>query len=142
MDRHQRRAFEIILGHFLLTFVQEAVTSPLDEPHDRRVFNNQKKLLYKLLEKDGQSSPQTICLLHGPGGSGKTTVIDLTLEYAREYCSFFDGIEFNSITIVVTALTGVAATIIRGETTHAAVYLNQKRNYNLNKWKCGTIQGF
>jgi hypothetical protein len=29
---------------------------------------------------------------------------------------------------VVTALTGVAATILRGETTHAAAYLNQDRN--------------
>ena len=127
LDQHQRRAFEIILGHFLLTFVQEAITSPRDALQDRRVFNTQKAQLYKLLEKDRRSSPQTICLLYGPGGCGKTTVIDLTLEYAREYCSFFDTIEFNSRTIVVTALTGVAATIIRGETTHAAVYLNQTK---------------
>ena len=127
LDQQQRRAFEIIIGHFLLTFVLEAVSSSMDEPHSRRVFNKQKSQLYKLLEKDSQSSTQTICLLYGPGGSGKTTVIDLTLEYAREYCSFFDEVEFNARTIVVTALTGVAATIIRGETTHAAVYLNQRK---------------
>jgi hypothetical protein len=66
-------------------------------------------------------------LLHGPGGSGKTAVIDLLMEYAREYCSYLDNFEFTSRTIVVTAMTGVAATILLGETTHSAVYLNQKR---------------
>lgn len=74
-----------------------------------------------------RQSDQLICLLHGPGGSGKTAVNDLLMEYAREYCSYLDHFEFTSRTIVVTAMTGVAATILMGETTHSAVYLNQKR---------------
>ena len=49
------------------------------------------------------------------------------MEYAREYCTFFDNYEFNSRTIVLTTMTGVAATILLGETTHAAVYLNQQK---------------
>ena len=33
---------------------------------------------------------------------------------------------FTSRTIVITALSGVAATLILGETTHSALYLNHK----------------
>jgi ATP-dependent DNA helicase PIF1 len=49
------------------------------------------------------------------------------LEYAREYCSYVEGVTFTCRTIVVTALTGVAATILQGETTHSAAFLNQSR---------------
>jgi hypothetical protein len=63
----------------------------------------------------------------GLGGRGKLTVMDLVIEYAQEYCSFMDNYQFTSRTIVVTAMTGVAATILLGETTHSAVHLNQKR---------------
>jgi hypothetical protein len=49
------------------------------------------------------------------------------MEYAREYCALLDNYEFNSRTIVVTAMTGVAATILLGEMTHLAVYLNQQK---------------
>ena len=34
---------------------------------------------------------------------------------------------FNSRTIVVTAMLGVAATLLLGETTHSAVYLNRRK---------------
>ena len=61
-----------------------------------------------------------------PGGSGKATVIDLVVKYAAEYCGYIENFEFTPRTILVTAMTGVAATILLGETTHAAVYLNQK----------------
>ena len=91
-------------------------------------FAREKRLLEKLVEKQRRGSEQLICLLHGPGGSGKTTVIDLVMEYAREYCSFMDNYTFSSRTIVVTAMTGVAATLLMGETVHSAVYLNQKKN--------------
>ena len=79
---------------------------------------------------------QLICLLHGPGGSGKTTVIDLIMEYSREYCSYMDNYEFTSRTIIVTAMTGVAATLLLGETTHSAVYLNQKRPIEAGQVDC------
>ena len=128
LDRQQRRAFEVILGHFLLTFCTEAVTNMTDPRGDRAAFNTHKSDILLLIEKTSEDSTQTICLLYGPGGCGKTTVIDLVLEYAREYCSYLEGVHFDARTIVVTALTGVAATILRGETTHAAVYLNQERN--------------
>ena len=70
---------------------------------------------------------QLIGCLHGPSGCGKSKVIELVMEYAREYCSFLPHVTFTARTIVVTAMTGVAATIIKGETTHGALCLNQQK---------------
>ena len=69
---------------------------------------------------------QFICCLHGPAGSRKSTVIELVLLYAREYCSYLPNVIFCHNTIVVTAMTGVAASLICGETMHGALFLNQK----------------
>jgi len=59
------------------------------------------------------------------GGSGKTTVVDLVVEHAREFCDHMNH-NFTSRTIVITAMTGVAATILMGDTLHSAVCLNQR----------------
>jgi hypothetical protein len=128
LDRGQRRAFEILTSTFILIFF--SVEPEQTESRGQRVrhsFIREKKQLERLADVRKRGSNQLICLLHGPGGSGKTAVIDLLMEYAREYCSYLDNFEFTSRTIVVTAMTGVAATIILSETTHSAVYLNQKR---------------
>jgi hypothetical protein len=128
LDRDQRRAFEIIICTFLLTFFETA--PPVSEgriPGMRHVLVSERRKLSNLGDVKKRGSSQLLCLLHGPGGSGKTTVIDLIVAYASEYCSFLDNYEFSSRTILVTAMTGVAATILLGETTHGAVYLNQKK---------------
>jgi hypothetical protein len=128
LDRGQRRAFEIMVATFILTFY---IGAP--QPTESRVrgqrhsFITEKKRLQLLADVRKRKSDQLICLLHGPGGSGKTAVIDLLMEYAWEYCSYLEHFEFTSRTIVVTAMTGVAATILLGQTTHSAVYLNQRR---------------
>ena len=54
-------------------------------------------------------------------------MIELVLLYAKEYCSYLPNVIFCRNTIVVTAMTGVTATLICGETTHGALYLNQKQ---------------
>ena len=67
---------------------------------------------------------QLICLLHGPGGSGKSTVINLVKSYAKEYCDLI-GHPFTVRTIVTTAMSGVAATLLNGETAHSALAMNR-----------------
>ena len=78
------------------------------------------------MEETKRGSSQLLCFLHGPGGSGKTTVVNLAMEYAHDYCEHLD-FPFTSRTIVITAMTGVAATILLGEMTHSAMHLNQKK---------------
>ena len=139
LDRRQRRAFEIIAGSFVLTFFTEASQ---DDSFGRgfrsrfQSFFSEKIRLERLVEQNKRGDSQLICLLHGPGGSGKTTVIDLVVEYAREYCDYMEDFQFTSRTIVVTAMTGVAATILLGETTHSAVYLNQKKPLEAEQIEC------
>jgi len=89
-------------------------------------LSSQKNKLNKLAYRKSRGARQLICLLHGPGGSGKTAVIDLTLEYCREFCGFIEGFKFTPQTIVVSALSGVAATNLLGDTIHRSAYLCQK----------------
>jgi hypothetical protein len=83
--------------------------------------------LKRLADVGKRQSDPLIHLLYGPGSSGKAAGIDLLMEYAHEYGSYLDNFEFPSRIIVVTAMTGVAATILMGERTHSPAYLNQKR---------------
>ena len=78
------------------------------------------------LSKLSNNTEQLICCLHGPAGSGKSTVIELVLLYAQEYCLYLPNVMFCRNTIVVTTMTGVTATLICGESMHGALFLNQK----------------
>ena len=46
-------------------------------------FVNEKSRLEQLVESQRMNSNQLILFLHGPGGSGKSTVTDLVLVYAE-----------------------------------------------------------
>jgi len=51
-------------------------------------------------------------------------VINLVKAYAMEFCDLL-GHPFTLRTIVVTAMSGVAATLLHGETTHMSMGLNR-----------------
>ena len=116
----------MIIGSFVLTFYDEAKRDNNRSARTRSLFVNEKSRLEQLVESQRMNSNQLILFLHGPGGSGKSTVIDLVLAYAEEYCKMYEEFVFTSRTIVITALSGVAATLILGETTHFGLYLNTK----------------
>jgi hypothetical protein len=127
LDAGQKQAFEIFVSSFILTFYAQTSATSFNRDCDASLaYLREKQKLEKLADNEKRNSDQLICLLHGPGGSGKMTVMDLLLEYAWEYCSYIEDFTFSSRTIVVTAMSGVAATLLLGETTHAAVYLNKK----------------
>jgi len=123
LDDIQRRAFEAVVASFLLTFYEDDAGEPSENDNDyhrsyREEFNNLRTLM-------GTEQQQLICLLHGPGGSGKSTVLNHVIAYAKEFCENL-GHEFTRRTIIITAMSGVAATLINGETTHSALGLNRK----------------
>ena len=128
-DRKQMRAFESIIASFLLTFYDEDPDLPDIgqndvRPQSRNItkFRLSRRALLKLKGSDKEA--QMICLLHGAGGSGKSTVINLVQAYAKSYCESI-GHPYTSRTIVVTAMSGVAATLLHGETTHKLLGLNR-----------------
>ena len=119
------RLSQLVLCCCTIEKQQKIMTISQNRTIQHRNLSSRKKLM-KLREAKCDND-QLICCLHGPAGCGKSTVIELVMEYARDYCSFLPHVTFTARTIVVTAMTGVAATIIQGEMTHGALYLNQQK---------------
>ena len=121
LDDRQRRAFVTIMSRFLLTFYVEDEGNDENELSRRALleFRGEKNRLQRLIElgERGGHDSQMIMLLHGPGGSGKSAVIELVTQYARGFCEMLDC-PFTSNTIAITAMSGVAATLLGGQTLH------------------------
>ena len=136
-DPQQRRAFESISSAFILTFFEtenDEEAGDIAGTRDVGIFRRHKNGLFKLKGSDGLfKKAQLIALLHGPGGSGKSTVINMVLAYAKSFCEGL-GHPFTNRTIIVTAMSGVAATLIHGETTHSVLGLN-KNNLAPDAWE-------
>ena len=122
LDKNQKRTFEILASTFALSFYDEAYESDISKTRDEKFTTEYKKLLS--LAGRRKEKENLVAFVHGPAGAGKSTVVDLVKLYCKEYCDNM-RFPFTSQTIVVTALTGVAATILMGETTHKAVYINE-----------------
>ncbi len=129
-DKKQQRAFEAIIAAFLLTFYDDD-GNPASNGSSETGVTLQEKLRFRrtrtaLLKLKGDSEKaQMICLLHRPGGSGKSTVINMVTAYAKSFCEMLNH-PFDNQTITLTALTGIASTLLHGETVHWALSLNKK----------------
>ena len=129
-DRKQQRAFEAIISSFLLTFYNHEGDLVHDGPSNTETTQEEHRRYRRnrtaLLKLKGSEKKQLICLLHGAGGSGKSTVVNMVLAYAKSFCSSLNH-PFDRRTITVTAMSGVAATLLQGETTHMALGLNRSK---------------
>ena len=140
VDRWQQRAFEVIVSMFILTFHREANLNEglhatgTQYPGNRACYVKLKRQL-KAISGMG-SSTQLIMFLTGPGGSGKTRIINAVLAYAKGFCKELNYL-FDKRMIVVTALTGVATTLINRETIHSAAKLYNKKisAEHIDEWK-------
>ena len=92
-------------------------------------WNRQLLLLRGIGDK-----PQLLAFLPGPGGSRKSHVISQVLQYASAFTKLLQVL-FTKRTIVVTAMTGVAATSIRGETIHCAAMLFSDKEPTIEQTK-------
>ena len=128
-DAKQRRAFEVLASAFVLTFYYEDKEGQSEGTTQYR--HKHKEARYDLCRLRGIRGNERkhwnlVCLLHGPGGSGKSTVINAVKVYAQDYCKQLKH-PFTSRTIITTAMSGVAATLINGETTHSVLGLNRTK---------------
>jgi hypothetical protein len=139
-DSNQQRAFEVIVSKFILTFHDEANrndglhTIGTQHPHNRAQYNRLKSGLKAI--SGMRDSQQLIMFLTGAGGSGKTRVVNAVLAYTKGFCKALNYV-FDKRVIVVTAMTGVAATLINGETLHSAAKFYNKRvtTDHIDEWK-------
>ena len=113
MNKNQRKAFQLITAKFVLSYYNEVENkdiSTFDSSIDESFKKN--KLGLKVLTNN---ISQLLMFFSGAGGSGKSKVIKQILLYCKLFCENLD-VNFDASTIRVTALTGVAATAINGET--------------------------
>jgi len=139
LDIKQYQSFQVLLSTFILTYYDDSYVenNAIDLANSsvsvRHKFNQQKRTL-----KDLGGKEQLLMFMTGPGGSGKSRVIDAVICYGRHFCQELK-VTFDEHTIVLTALTGVAATNIAGETLHSAVHLETKTSNidtnMINAWK-------
>ena len=143
LDDEQQLAFQIVTAAYVLTYYKDAETfDPTQSfevnskhhersPQTRHDFKEEKKKLLKLsrLRKD---TPLRM-FLDGPGGSGKSRIVREVLKYAKDYTTRL-SVSFDMRNIVVTAMSGVAAVSIGGETLHSAAAFNRKISDDDNSW--------
>ena len=134
-DQDQKQAFRTLASEFILSYYRDATekpTVPRTQTNStpckrRRLFLSKTNQITSLLKLRGlpntKDNQALVMFLTGMGGSGKSFVISTLLIYAKRFCQEMKY-PFTRRTIVVTALSGVAATAIGGETTHSALYLN------------------
>ena len=133
LDHDQQLAFQIGTAAYVLTYFEDAVevdTSFLRKEGGgsirgqmRHDFIEEKAKLKNLARLS--TNPALRMFLDGAGGSGKSRVISELLKYAQEFTLKLN-LKFDMRTIIVTAMSGVAATSIGGETFHSAAAFNRK----------------
>jgi hypothetical protein len=131
-DADQQEAFEAMVASFILTFHHDVENSCSDStdhvPHLLlgRENSTSTRRTRLGLEKLCHKKKQLLLFMDGPGGSGKSTIMKEVLRHGREFCKNIQH-PFNEMTILVTATSGVAATLINGETLHRACHLRRKK---------------
>ena len=126
-DEHQCKAFELIVAAFIVELYKA--------PKQLGKRQRQKENIVKEL-KNVNHEGQFVAFLSGPGGTGKSRVINAVLQHCKKLCENAN-MGFNKRTITVTALTGAVAASIFGETTHGACLLNSLHvsEDHIREWK-------
>ena len=146
-DLDQQTAFEILTSTLVLTYVEDVYltnkSSNEDNPSEAFVLLSKvRNELRSMAQIETRNNKPLRMFLTGPAGAGKcklsphpaktsifftrksTTNVDTAkilnglMDYAQEYICQLDGFQFDQGIIRLTALTGSAATEIRGSTVH------------------------
>ena len=125
-DADQKKAFTLIVAAFIVELYNIPGTT-IKRIHANHILKPLKEINH---------TGQFVAFLSGPGGTGKSKVINTVLTYCKNLCSKV-GVRFNKRTIIVTALTGAAAINIFGETVHSAYGLNKTSSStdDIDEWK-------
>jgi hypothetical protein len=109
-------------GYYILSYIYPIILLETNDDDGNTIGQDKTKLEY-LVGRGKIGSNKLISFLHGPGGSGKSAIISLLQLYCKEYYVLLQHETYNR-SIVVPAMTGVAAAIIGGETVHTRTTTN------------------
>jgi hypothetical protein len=80
-DKDQKRAFQVIVAHFVVTYYRDAEFNFINRTGRQEYLNNRKNL-----EKMINGKKRLLVFFSGVGGSEKTAVINQIMMYASEFC--------------------------------------------------------
>ena len=123
-NQEQQKAFAILVAKFILTFCSEAENvGTMDDFCSHVVLHEyfHYKQIFSDVIRQAAESKQLVMFLTGPSGSGKSTVITELVKYAEQFCSNINQ-PFTKNTILVTANSALAATLIHGQTLSSSIF--------------------
>jgi hypothetical protein len=120
-DKDQQRAFESMIASFALTFHQDTEHDDSALPRESATSTRQTR---PRLERLCHETKQLALFLDGTGGSGKSAVIKEVPRHGSQFCKNAQH-PFNEMTVLVTATSGAAATLVNGNTIHRSCFLNR-----------------
>ena len=131
LDPIQYVAYKIICSSFLLNLINEAWEKRLtmfsstfsDESNEENATGQEEKdHIVKRLQDLG-AKVQLLMFITGPAGSGKSTALEVAQHFCFEFCKTI-GEHWDDTTFLFSAMTGAAASLFGGVTTHSAAFLN------------------
>jgi len=131
----------MVAAAYVLTYYQDAEgvefrDSCTNPSQVRRDFITERKKLRKLARLKPNVS--SLLFLDGPGGSGKSRVVKEVIKHAKE-CTSKLNLTFDTRTIIVSAMSGVAAVLIGGETAHSVAAFNRAIASDDVSWACARL---
>lgn len=128
LDLGQQHAFEVLCATVILTFVDDSIKGELDNDLIRELHKSREALSDLSRESCRGEKPLRL-FLTGPAGAGKSTILSALISYIQQFCTNI-GLIYDKNVIRLTALTGAAATEIKGQTTHKECKLSSKSKIN------------
>jgi hypothetical protein len=143
LDIQQQLAFQTATAALILTYYDDArgidpsiYIGPSGETRRRLMRSDyaaEKKKLRQQAYLMHRTTSNLLMFLDGAAGSGKSHVVSQVLAYGKAYTSKLN-LTFDMRTVIVTAITGVAATSIGGETTASACFLQTAIKDRYTSW--------
>ena len=138
LDLDQQTAFEILAAEFVLSFVIDSFQMDEIKLVDEMVYEQLKQVENELKDlchwKERNGEPLRM-FLTGPAGAGKSAILDALMDFVQKFMMKL-GRYMDDKLIRLTALTGSAATDIKGRTIHSEVKFGSKvLHIDINQWK-------
>ena len=153
LDMEQQTAFEILTATYVLSFYDEATTEAIDSDN-YEAFNEGEKNLRKLARRKTNDTAPLVMFITGPAGAGKckserkkhthmstrtniltmhekAKILEGVVAYAKQFSQNI-GHTFTDSTILLTAISGSAATEIGGRTTASVYHYMRKKDNALH----------